>query len=441
MDFPLPPVGEGLLEVELVRWLVRPGDAVVPGQPLAEVMSDKANMEVPSPFAGTITETPAAPGAKVKVGEKFLGYSPVGEAARPTPPAPLPSGRGEPAREGTVALAKAKEEAGAFSPVPSGRGAGGVGLPSNGHHSPLPPAAPSVRMLARKLGVDLARVRGSGPHGRILLDDLTPFLAPPSGNGQRTAPAPAPSGTDTSKLDFGVAGTRVKLVGMRRKIAEHMVEAKRHIPHYSYIDECDMSDVVRLRNQLREPLAKSGVKLTYLAFFVKAVARALKEVPIVNSTFDEAAGEVVLHAKYNIGVAVAAPGGLIVPVVKEADKKDVPTIATDIERLSADAKAGKSKIDDLRGGTFTVTSIGGIGGLMSTPIINHPEVGILGVGKVVKRPVYDAKGELRPADVVYLSFSFDHRVVDGAIGAAFGNVVMRYLQAPALLLLPERAGG
>lgn len=295
-------------------------------------------------------------------------------------------------------------------------------------------------MLARKLGVDLARVRGSGPHGRILLDDLTPFLtAPVSANGSRAAPAAAPGGTDTSQLDFGVAGTRVKLVGMRRKIAEHMVEAKRHIPHYSYIDECDMSDIVRLRSQLREPLAKSGVKLTYLAFFVKAAARALKEIPIVNSTFDEAAGEVVLHDRYNIGVAVAAPSGLIVPVVKEADKKDVLTIAADIERLSADAKAGKSKIDDLRGGTFTVTSIGGIGGLMSTPIINHPEVGILGVGKVVKRPVYDARGELKPADVVYLSFSFDHRVVDGAIGAAFGNVVMRYLQAPALLLLPEKA--
>ena len=294
-------------------------------------------------------------------------------------------------------------------------------------------------MLARKLGVDLAAVRGSGPHGRILLDDLTPYLTPRPANGTR--PASAPSGTDTSKFDFGVAGTRQKLIGLRRKIAEHMVESKRHIPHYSYIDECDFSDVVRLRTQLREPLAKVGVKLTYLAFFVKAVSRALKEVPIVNSTFDEAAGEVVLHDRYNIGVAVAAPNGLIVPVVKDTDKKDVATIATDIERLSGDAKAGRIKIDDLRGGTFTVTSIGGIGGLISTPIINHPEVGIMGVGKVVKRPVYDAAGALKPADIVYLSFSFDHRVVDGAIGAAFGNVVMRYLHAPALLLLPEKLGG
>ncbi len=293
-------------------------------------------------------------------------------------------------------------------------------------------------MLARKLGVDLAHVRGSGPHGRILLDDLTPYLAP---RPNLDRPPAAPSKTDTSKLDFGVAGTRQKLIGLRRRIAEHMVESKKHIPHYSYIDECDLTDVVKLRNQLREPLAKAGVKLTYLSFFVKAVARALKEVPIVNSTYDEAANEVVLHDKYHIGIAVAALGGLMVPVVKDADKKDLTTIATDIDRLSNDAKAGKSKIDDLRGSTFTITSIGGIGGLISTPIINHPEVGIMGVGKVVKRPLYDAHGDLKPTDIVYLSFSFDHRVVDGAIGAAFGNTVVRYLQNAAVLLLPETFGG
>lgn len=293
-------------------------------------------------------------------------------------------------------------------------------------------------MLARKLGVDLTRVRGTGPHGRILLDDLTPFLTPKSNGEART---PAPNKTDTSKLDFGVAGTRQKLIGLRRRIAEHMVESKRHIPHYSYIDECDLTDAVKLRNQLREPLAKAGVKLTYLAFFVKAVARALKEVPIVNSTYDEAAGEVVLHDRYHIGVAVAAPSGLLVPVVRDADKKDVATIAADIDRLSNDAKAGRSKIDDLRGSTFTVTSVGGIGGLISTPIINHPEVGIMGVGKVVKRPTYDANGALKPSDIVFLSFSFDHRVLDGAIGAAFGNAVVRYLQSPAVLLLPEAFGG
>lgn len=422
MDYPLPPVGEGLYEVELVRWLVRPGDAVSRGQGLAEVMSDKATMEVPSPFAGTISALAATPGTKVKVGQVLLSYEPVGDGAAAAP-----------ARSGSVSplLPVEQQHRGLAPPA---RPAASNGPTTTAVK--LPPAAPSVRMFARKLGVDLARVRGTGPGGRILIDDITPYLKPRGG----VADKPVATGTDTSNLDFGVAGTRQKLLGLRRRIAEHMVAAKKHIPHYSYIDECDLTDLVRLRGQLRDPLAKAGVKLTYLAFFVKAAARALKDIPIVNSTFDEPAGEVVLHDRYHIGVAVAAPNGLIVPVVKEADRKDVMTIAAEIERLGNDAKAGKSKIDDLKGSTFTVTSVGGIGGLMSTPIINHPEVGIMGVGKVVKRPVYDAHGDLKPADIVYLSFSFDHRVVDGAVGAAFGNAVLRYLQSPALLLLPEKPG-
>lgn len=417
MDFPLPPVGEGLLEVELVRWLVQPGDAVARGQGLAEVMSDKATMEVPSPFAGTISKLAATPGTKVKVGQVLLSYEPVGES----------TGRAE-----GVSSSSARPEP--VGPTLHARPATTNG-PTLSVSKP-PAAAPSVRMLARKLGVDLARVRGTGPGGRILIDDITPYLKPRVGVADR----PTPSVTDTSNLDFGVAGTRQKLVGLRRRIAEHMVESKKHIPHYSYIDECDLTDLVRLRNQLRDPLSSRGIKLTYLAFFVKAAARALKDIPIVNSTFDESAGEVVLHDRYHIGIAVAAPNGLIVPVVRDADRKDVVAIAAEIERLSTDAKAGKSKLEDLKGSTFTVTSVGGIGGLMSTPIINHPEVGILGIGKVVKRPVYDANGELKPADIVYLSFSFDHRIVDGAVGAAFGNAVLRYLQSPAILLLPEKAG-
>jgi pyruvate dehydrogenase E2 component (dihydrolipoamide acetyltransferase)/2-oxoisovalerate dehydrogenase E2 component (dihydrolipoyl transacylase) len=287
-------------------------------------------------------------------------------------------------------------------------------------------------LLARKFGVDLARVRGTGPHGRILLDDLTPLLTPA---GARPAAEP-----DQPALDLGTPGTRAKLVGLRRRVADHMAEAKRRVPHYSYIDECEVTDLVRLRAQLREPLARAGVKLTYLAFVVKAVARALKEVPIANSTLDEAAGEIVFHDRCHVGVAVATAGGLIVPVVKDADKKDLPAVAADIDRLSREAKAGRARPDDLKGGTFTVTSVGNVGGLISTPIVNHPEVGILGVGRVVRRPVYDDHGNIRPADVLYLSFSFDHRVVDGAVGAVFGNAVARHLRSPATLLLPETYG-
>src|ERR1051326_1683267 len=237
------------------------------------------------------------------------------------------------------------------------------------------------------------------------------------------------------QFDLGRPGTRMKLHGLRRLIAEHMVRAKHTIPHYSYVDECDVTELVRLREALRETYQQSGVKLTYLAFVVKAVVAALKEVPLVNSSLDEEAGEIVLHDQYNVGFAVATPGGLIVPVVHHADRLDLGQLAREIERKSGEARTGKAKREDLKGGTFTVTSIGNIGGLISTPIINHPEVGILGLGKIVRRPVYDASGAIRPADLVYLSFSFDHRVVDGAIGAVFGNAVMRRLANPATLLV------
>ena len=405
MDFPLPPVGEGLFEVELLRWLVRPGDPVARGQGLMEVMSDKATMEVPSPFAGTVASLAAAAGTKIRVGHVVLSYTPAG--------GPVLAGA---------------------SPPPAD-----AHLPPQPPPGRFPPAAPSVRLLARKLGVDLAGVRGTGPNGRILLDDLTPLLKPVPAGEQPASAAAKPAGGP--KLDLGVAGTRIKLVGLRRATADRMVAAKRHIPHYSYIDECDFTDLVRLRDQLREPFAKAGVKLTYLAFVVTAVARALKEVPVVNASLDEAAGEIVMHARYHVGVATATPGGLVVPVVRDAGAKDLAAVAAEIERVSGDARAGRPRRDDLAGGTFTVTSVGNIGGLISTPIINHPEVGILGVGRVVRRPVYDDRGAVRPADMVYLSFSFDHRVVDGAVGAAFGNAVVRHLRNPGSLLLPETFGG
>jgi 2-oxoisovalerate dehydrogenase E2 component (dihydrolipoyl transacylase) len=408
MNFDLPELGEGVYEAELVAWLVKPGDTVKRGQNLMEVLTDKATMEVPSPFAGTITALNAQPGQRIKVGEAALEYTPAGQEGPATTPR---AASAQPIATGASAV--------------SDRGNGAVRAPM-----PLPAtvrAAPSVRQLARKLGIDLTRIPGSGPEGRILIDDVARVVE--TGKGKPPA-EPSP--------DYGRPGTRVKLQGLRRKIAERMVQSKTTIPHYSYIDECDVTELVRLRESLRGAYAEAGAKLTYLAFFVKAAALALKEVPLVNASLDEQAGEVVLHDRYHVGIAVATPAGLIVPVVRDADRKDLGTIAREVERLGNEARAGKSKLDDLRGGTFTVTSIGSIGGLISTPIINPPEVGILGVGKVVKRPVFDAAGNIRPAEIVYLSFSFDHRVLDGAVGAAFGNAMMLRLQQPALLLLPEK---
>jgi pyruvate dehydrogenase E2 component (dihydrolipoamide acetyltransferase)/2-oxoisovalerate dehydrogenase E2 component (dihydrolipoyl transacylase) len=409
MDFALPEIGEGVYEAELIRWLVQPGDTVKRGQPLAEVMTDKATMEVPSPFAGKITALRAQSGQQVKVGQLLLTYEGISQPTTPAPAAPV---------QAATAVERPPAAATTNQNGPIRREAAG----------PLPvKAAPSVRHLARKLGIDLGMVHGSGPEGRVLLEDLAPRI-------QTTAPS-APS---EASVDYGKPGTRIKMQGLRRSIAQHMVLAKRSIPHYSYIDECDVTELVRLRDGLRDPYARAGVKLTYLAFFVKAVVAALQEVPIVNAVLDEKADEIVLHDRYHIGIAVATPSGLVVPVVHDADKKGLGDIAREIERLSAAARAGKSRREDLLGGTFTVTSVGNLGGLISTPVINHPEVAILGVGKIVKRPVYDAAGQIRPADIVYLSLSFDHRVVDGAVGAAFANVILRQLQNPATLLLPSR---
>ncbi len=424
MDFALPEIGEGVYEAEVVSWQVKPGDTVKRGQTLLEVMTDKATMEVPSPFAGKITELRTQPGQTIKVGDVILAYTGADQPMPATTAAVPATAAATPAR---TAAAPAQTRA----PAATASNGGANGLAAAAHAGRLPvKAAPSVRHMARKLGIDLTGVRGSGPGGRVLIEDLTQLVVPPAtGDGKRPR-------TPEMKPDYGRPGTRIKLQGLRKRIAEHMALAKRVIADYSYVDECEVTDLVRLRESLKDVYARAGIKLTYLPFLVKAAVAALKEVPLANASLNEEDGEIVLHDRYHIGIAVATPTGLIVPVVRDADKKDIAAIARDIERLSTDARAGRPKLEDLKGGTFTVTSVGNIGGLFSTPVINHPEVGILGVGKIVKRPVFDEHGNVRPADIIYLSLTFDHRVIDGAVCAAFGNAVIRQLQNPAALLLP-----
>jgi pyruvate dehydrogenase E2 component (dihydrolipoamide acetyltransferase)/2-oxoisovalerate dehydrogenase E2 component (dihydrolipoyl transacylase) len=414
-DFHIPELGEGVYEAEFVSWLIKPGQTIKRGQPLMEVLTDKATMEVPSPFAGMITSLNAEPGQKVKVGQVVLEYSSAGKAdSDAAKGAEISKSQAAPRKESPSMVNRAngnKTGMQAVSPAVTVK------------------AAPSVRQMARRLGIDLAHVGGTGPQGRILIGDLSSAIQARKPTEVKREPVSVP--------DYGKPGTRIKLIGLRRKIAEHMVEAKRAIPHYTYVDECDVTELVKLRESLKETFAESGVRLTYLAFFVKAVVAALKEVPIVNATFDEKSEEIVLHDHYHIGIATATPGGLIVPVIHDADKKELPQLARDIERLSTEARTAKIKLDDLRGSTFTVTSIGNISGLFSTPIINTPEVGILGIGKIVKRPVFDAAGNVKAADMVYLSFSFDHRVLDGAVGAVFGSAVIDRLRNPAALLVSK----
>ena len=430
MDFRLPELGEGVYEAELVSWHVKPGDAVKPGQNLIEVLTDKATMEVPAPFAGTIGALLAQPGTTVKVGDIVLQY----QAASTTASTSKTEKTSAAKQETSSKKADGRPELEKAAPAAAKKlGNGAIAHrtpPASAAASMAVQAAPSVRYMARKLGIDLGQLHGTGPGGRILLDDLSRRI-------QSSSPVTTPKLEEHP--EYGVAGSKIKLKGLRRKIAEHMVAAKREIPHYSYVDEFDATALVQLRDSLKHDFAEAGIKLTYLAFVVKAVVAALKQVPIVNSSLDNEAGDIALHAHYHIGVAVSTPGGLVVPVVHDADKKELAQIAAEIDRLSSQAKAGKIQLADIQGGTFTVTSIGNVGGLFSTPIIHQPQVGILGLGKMIRRPVFDDAGNVRPAEMQYLSFSFDHRVVDGAVGAAFGNAVIRQLRTPALLLLP--AGG
>lgn len=410
MDFLLPELGEGVYEAEAVRWLVEPGQAVRHGQPLLEVLTDKATMEVPAPFAGTIEGLHLQPGQKTKVGDAVLTYRPKETNGADTAPSPAepPTPASPPKRPAPTVDRQTQPERSEGVPVK---------------------AAPTVRLMARKLGIDLQTIDGSGPQGRILIEDLAHAL-PAEGAGQAPAARPAPP-------DFGTPGTRLPLAGLRRKMAETMVRSKSTIPHFGYVDECDVTDLVRLREQLKETFAAKGRKLSYLPFFVKAVARALRDVPLVNASLEEDKEEIVLHEDCHVGIAAAAPQGLLVPVIRAADQASLSQVAADIERLVEDARAGRSKREDLKGATFTITSIGNLGGLFATPIIQPPQVGILGIGRIVKRPIYDDRGDLRPADMLYLSFSFDHRVLDGAIGTAFGNAVARHLKNPAALLLED----
>ncbi len=404
MDYRVPELGEGVYQAEFVEWLVRPGQQIQRGQGLAEVLTDKATIELPAPFSGVIDEVAVQPGQTIEVGQAILRYTPDSGAA-----------------------ADRRAEGSARVPEATRARSAGVRRRDPGASDAVS-AAPAVRRLARAIGVDLHDVPGSGPAGRVLIDDLGAFVR------ARRSDAPAGAPRRTGMPDLGTPGARVKLQGVRRLIAKHMVVSTRTIPHYSYIDECDVTAMVALRDELKRPLYAQGVKLTSLPFFVKAVVAALQRVPLINASLDEQADEIVMHDEYHIGIATATAQGLLVPVIHRADQLDLVRTAREIERLIRGAQAGTLARDELRGSTFTISSVGNIGGLVSTPIINHPEVGILAIGKVFQRPSYNESGAIVPARVAYLSFSFDHRVVDGGVGALFGNAVIDRLKEPRSLL-------
>ncbi len=479
-QFKLPDIGEGIQEGEIVRWIKKEGDAVKEDEPLVEIMTDKATVELTSPRKGTLAKCHFAEGDVAKVGQVILEIEESAVTGGPTAPAvqetakPAVASTGAAKTEAAKDVKEAKEEKTLFdlpkdmaaatksisrrvpaqptpgkpaSPTPSAHAlasAASSSAPST-HATGLasshkPTAAPAVRRLAREKGVDLAQVHGTGPNGRIIREDLDRaggapgqahrggHVEPATAGGARFSYADVKYSSDTTREE------RVPLRGLRRTILKAMERSKFTATHYTYVAEVDCDRLVALRDEAKGIAEERGVKLSFLPFIAKAAVAALKKHPEVNVAFDESTQEVVKKKYWHIGIATATESGLIVPVVKDADKKGILDIAREIADLSERTRAGKAKLEELTGSTFTITSLGKMGGLLATPILNYPEVAIMGVHELKQAPIVK-DGKLAIGWRMNLSFTFDHRIVDGYNGAMFANTLVRYLEEPSLLLL------
>lgn len=439
-DFKLPDIGEGVMEGEIVKWLVSPGDAVDEDQPMVEVMTDKATVTITSPKSGKVLELGGAEGAVIPVhstlvvlelsngagraqeAEKEASKDASKVARKDDGPAATAVGDIKESLPGVGLVARQKAAPKAAAPAPSG------------YFNEKPLATPATRQLARDLGVDLRTVTPSGPHGRVVKDDVRRALAPATPSVVASAaPDRAPIAVRAPDDQAGLE-IRSPLRGVRKRIFEGMARSKHTAAHFTFVEECDVSALKALRDRLKDAAAAQGVKLSYLPLIVKAVVAALKAHPALNSAFDESSGEIVERRYYNIGIASATEAGLMVPVIKNADQLTLLDIAREIERLSEATKTGRVAPGDLQGSTFTITSLGREGGLFATPILNLPEVGILGIHRIKQKPVVRG-GALAIGDVMMLSLSFDHRLIDGHVGAAFAYEIIRYLETPELFLL------
>jgi pyruvate dehydrogenase E2 component (dihydrolipoamide acetyltransferase) len=446
-EFKLPDIGEGVTEGEVVSWLVKPGDVVTEDQPMVEVMTDKATVTITAPKAGTITETRGKVGEIIQVHGVLVVFELGAGGAVATPAANgHTNGTTKPNDDGPAATAvgdiRETLPGMGTQKAPAASTSGG-GAAVQGYFNEKPLATPATRKAARDLGVDLKRVPPSGPQGRVTKHDVESFTSAPTAAPAASSPsAPPPAAAHARELVKIVAPTpaqsaleeRVPFAGMRRKIAQKMAQSTQTAAHFTFVEECDCTAIKALRARMKPAAEAQGVKLSFLPFIVKACVAALKKHPILNSALDESKNELVYRKYYNIGIAASTEAGLIVPVVKDCDKRSILDVAREIDRLAADAKAGKSKLEDLQGSTFTITSLGAQGGLFATPIINFPEVAILGVHQMKQKPVVKA-GQIVIGDVMLLSLSFDHRIVDGHIGAAYAYEVISYLENPDRLFL------
>ncbi|MBI1186571.1 MAG: 2-oxo acid dehydrogenase subunit E2 [Alphaproteobacteria bacterium] len=428
--FKLPDIGEGTAEAELVAWHVAIGDSVEEDQPLFDVMTDKATVEVTSPVTGTIIELNGEPGQMASIGssivvlevegagnERANGKAAHAEAApkadaKPAPPPkaePKPAPKPEPKAEPRGAASSARPPAFATRATPDAK----------------PLASPAVRQRARDMGVELQFVAGSGPAGRIEHADLDAHVS------QGRSARGSSSGVRYAQRD-GVE--EIKVIGLRRKIAEKMQEAKRRIPHFAYVEEVDVTELEALRQQLNMQKRADQPKLTLLPFIMRALCEVLPDYPQINATFDDEAGVVHRHAAVHIGIATQTANGLIVPVVKHAEARDLWDSAAEVARVAQATREGKAARDELSGATITITSLGPLGGVVTTPVINHPEVAIIGPNKIVERPVV-RDGHIAVRKIMNLSSSFDHRVVDGYDAAEFIQRVKAMLEHPAILFM------
>lgn len=419
-EFRLPDIGEGVVEGEIVTWHVKVGDTVREDDPLLEVMTDKASVEIPSPVDGTITSTTGAPGDIIPVGQVCIVFDVEGEG-NSTGTTPEPEATPEPVKAASKPAPAPTPAPAPATPVPKQASTGASGKPL---------ASPAVRQRARQAGIDLHNVSGSGPAGRITHADIDAQIAGVSAPTPVASPSPAavPRGVKRTSTE------EVPVIGLRRKIAENMAESKRSIPHFSYFEEVDVTELEALRQHLNATKADDQPKLTYLPFIMLALSKIMPDHPECNAHYDDEANVVTRHGAVHLGIATQTDRGLYVPVVKHVEAMDVWTAAAEMQRVSGAARSGSAALEDLSGSTFTITSLGRDGGLGATPIINKPEVSILGVHKANERPlVYNGRIEIRR--VMNLSSSFDHRVVDGADGAALIQHLKRMLEHPATIFM------
>lgn len=416
-EFKLPDLGEGLTEGEIVKWLVKVGDSIDEGQTFVQVETDKAVIEIPSPKKGVVLQILAAEGATVQVGQVILIIGEAGEKIEPVAEAKEVE---KPPSVGVVGeLEEAVEEVEAR-------------VPEKVHKAPSAKvevlATPAVRKVARELKVDLSSLKGTGPRGRITKEDVQKAAE------RKEEVPPEVAVKAARKYDMYGFIERVPLRGMRKTIARTMAKSKATAAHVTNIDEADITKLVALREKEKDRAAKKGIHLTYIPFVIKAVVAALEEHPYVNASLDDESEEIILKKYFNIGVAVDTKDGLMVPVVKNAKEKSIFMLADELLKLSEKARERTIDLADLKGGTFTITNYGSVGGIYGSPIINYPEVAILGVGKILEKPVVvDGKIEIRK--ILPLSLSFDHRIIDGAEAARFMNTIIDHLEDPDLILL------